>query len=277
MEKRLTLHIQQNTTLDRFISILTFLNEGETDIDRLAGICQVGVPVLQKLIFPFLRSILILSKKTPPQLTPLGKVAATIQLQEPSLLGDFLHLLLYSLHFEEPNKRFSWAYATLVRQLWLRKEVILSSAEKKFLVGQTIDTASHKFEISASDIAFSESSVAGGLNWLRSLSPNVLESEGKLERFNRRYFCAAPIVIKAADSLYRYQQRSYGVRIFLREDIQERLCQMLLLDPSGLENTLENAKQTYDYDRGGLFDWGYEGGYGQWVMLTESPEWTQLL
>ncbi|MDY7012184.1 MAG: hypothetical protein SVX43_01070 [Cyanobacteriota bacterium] len=277
MRKRLTLHIQQNTTLDRLTSILTFFEEEETDLDRLASICQVGVPVLQKLIFPFLRSILVLSKNTPPKLTKLGKVAAKIQLQEPSLLGDFLHLLIYSLHLEEPNKRFSWAYATLARQLWLRQEVVLSPAEKKFLVGQTIDTASHQFELLKSEIAFSESSVAGGLNWLRSLSPNVLESEGKLERFHRRYFCAAPILVKAADTLYRYQQRSYGVRIFLREDIQERLCQMLLLDPTGLDNTLENAKQTYDYDRGGLFDWGYEGGYGQWVMLTESPEWTQLL
>jgi len=277
MGKKLTLHLQQNTTLERVSSILYFFSNQETDLEQLATTCQVGVPVLQKLIFPFLRSISIISKQNPPQLTQLGKVAADIQQSNPELLGDFLHLVIYSLHLEEPDKRFSWAYATVVQQLWVRKEVIVSPAEKKSLVGEVIETASHKFELPSSEIAFSDSSVAGVLNWLRSLSPTVLESEGKLERFSRRYFCTAPILLKAVDTIYRQLQRTYGVKIFLREDIQERLCQILLLDPSGLDNTLDNAKHTYDYDQGGLFDWGYEGGYGQWVMLSQSPEWTQLL
>ena len=277
MGKKLTLHLQQNTTLERVAAILEFFSNQETDLEQLATTCQVGVNVLQRLIFPFLRSISILSKKNPSELTPLGKVASDIQQSNPELLGDFLHLVIYSLHLEEPDKRFSWAYATVVQQLWVRKEVIVSPAEKKSLVGEVIETASHKFELASSKIAFSDSSVAGVLNWLRSLSPTVLEPEGKSERFTRRYFCTAPILIKAVDTIYKQLQRTYGVKIFLREDIQERLCQILLLDPSGLDNTLDNAKHIYDYDQGGLFDWGYEGGYGQWVMLTQSPEWTQLL
>jgi hypothetical protein len=301
MERKITLHLQQNTTLERVVAVLDFfsktrsspdrsfcptdsaLNDSltlhyqESDLEKLANTCQVGVPVLQKLIFPFLRSISILSKKTPPELTVLGKVAADIQHSNPDLLGDFLHLIIYSLHLEEPDKRFSWAYATVVQQLWLRKEVVLSPTEKKSLVGEVIETASLKFELPDSEIAFSDSSISGVLNWLRSLSPTVLELEGKSERFNRRYFCAAPILIEAVNILYKQLQRTYGVKIFLREDIQERLCQILLLDPSGLDNTLDNAKHTYDYDQGGIFDWGYEGGYGQWIMLTGSPEWIQLL
>jgi len=277
MGKRLTLHLQQNTTLERVAAILDFFNNQETDIEQLAATCQLGGSVLQKLVFPFLRNISILSKKNPPDLTQLGKVAADIQQSNSELLGDFLHLVIYHLHQEESDKRFSWVYATVVQQLWLRKEVVLLAAEKKYLVEEVIEAASEKFELPPSEIAFSSSSVAGVLNCLRSLSPTVLESEGKAERFNRRYFCAAPILVKAVDAIYKQLQRTYGVKIFLREDIQERLCQMLLLDPSGLDNTLDNAKRTYDYDQGGLFDWGYEGGYGQWVMLTQSPEWTQLL
>ena len=277
MGEKLTLHLQQNTTLERVSSILYFFRNQEIDIEQLATTCQVGVPVLQKLIFPFLRSISILSKKNLPELTPLGKVAADIQQSNSELLGDFFHLVIYPLYSEEPDKRFSWAYATVVQQLWVRKEVIVSPAEKKSLVGEVIETASHKFELPSSEIAFSDSSVTGVLNWLRSLSPAVLEPEGKSERFTRRYFCTAAILIKAVDTIYKQLQRTYGVKIFLREDIQERLCQILLLDPSGLDNTLDNAKHTYDYDQGGLFDWGYEGGYGQCVMLTQSPEWTQLL
>ncbi len=277
MTKRLTIHLQQNTNLERVVAILEFLNSPQTDIEQLAAICQLGVTVLQKNVFPFLRNLSILDKKNPPGLTPLGKVAADIQQSNLSLLGDFLHLLLYQLHLEEPDKRFSWAYATVVQKLWLRKEVVLSPAEKKSLVSEVIETAAYKFELPYSEIAFSDSSVAGVLNWLRSLSPIVIESQGKYENFSRRYFCAAPVLVKAVDTTYKQLQRTYGVKILLREEIQERLCEMLMLDPSGLDGTLDNAKRTYDYDQGGFFDWGYEGGYGQWVMLTQSPEWSQLL
>jgi hypothetical protein len=56
MGKRLTLHLQQNTTLERVAAILDFFNNQETDLEQLAATCQLGVSVLQKLIFPFLRS-----------------------------------------------------------------------------------------------------------------------------------------------------------------------------------------------------------------------------
>ncbi|MUG95345.1 hypothetical protein F7734_24455 [Scytonema sp. UIC 10036] len=277
MTKRLTLHLQQNTTLERVAVILDNFSSRQTDIDQLAALCQLGATVLQKNVFPFLRNLSILDKKNPSSLTPLGKVAADIQQSNPDLLGDFLHLVIYQLHLFEHDKRFSWAYATVVRQLWLRKEVVLSSAEKKSIVGEVIEKAAVNFEIPASEIAFSDSSITGVLNWLRSLSPRIIRSEGKSEYFTRRYFCAAPIFLKAVDAIYKQRQRTYGTKIFLREDIKDAICQMLLLDPSGLDGTLNNAKCTYDYEQGGFFDWGYEGGYGQWIMLTKSPEWSQLI
>lgn len=277
MNKRLTLHLQQNTTLSRVAVILENFSIQQTDIDQLAALCQLGATVLQKNVFPFLRNLSILDKKNPSGLTPLGKVAADIQQSNPALLGDFLHLVIYQLHLFDLDKRFSWAYATVVQQLWLRKEVTLSPAEKKSIVGEVIEKAAVNFELPASEIAFSDSSITGVLNWLHSLSPCVIKSEGKSEYFSRRYFCAAPIFIMAVDAIYKQRQRTYGTKIFLREDIKDAICQMLLLDPSGLDGTLDNAKCTYDYDQGGFFDCGYEGGYGQWIMLTKSPEWTQLI
>ncbi|MFP4338741.1 MAG: hypothetical protein ACLFQP_12530 [Halothece sp.] len=276
-KKGLTLHIQQNTNLERVASILEVLNSPNPDIDQLEDLCNLKVSVLQKNVFPFLRSLSILDKSSPPKLMPLGKVAVNIKDSNYDLLGDFFHLLIYCLHQEKSDKRFSWAYATVVEQLWLRKEVVLSSGEKKSLVGDVIETAAQNFEIPTSEVAFSDSSIAGVLNWLRSLTPNVIESESKADLFTRRYFCTAPILIKAVDSLYQQQQRTYGTKIFLRENVKDSICQMLLLDPTGLDNTLDSAKRTYDYDQGGFFDYGYEGGYGQWVMLTQSPEWEQLL
>jgi hypothetical protein len=277
MAKKLTLHVQQNTTLERVAVIVEFLGSKKTDLAELAASCGLGLSVLQKNVFPFLRNLGIIDKKTPPSLTDLGKKISFVQRTDPSLLGDLLHLIIYQLHLEKPEKRFSWAYATVAQQLWWRKEVVLSPAEKKSLVGVAIDLATQNFELSQQQIAFSESSISGILNWLRPLSPTVLELNGKFENFNRRYFCAAPILLEATDILYKQLARTYGVKIFLKENVLDSLCQMLLLDPSGLDNCLDNAKLTYDYDEGGLFDWGYEGGYGQWIMLVKSPEWNQLL
>lgn len=279
-KKKLTLHIQQNTNLERVSTILEVLGHPSPNLEELETLCNLKLSVIQKNVFPFLRSLSILDKGSPPRLTPRGEVALEIAEFNYDLLGDFFHLIIYCLHQEKKDKRFSWAYATLVQKLWLRKEVILSSSEKKALVEEVIETATQKFELLPSEIAFSDSSITGVLNWLRSLTPNVIESANgkeKAELLKRRYFCTAPISIKAVDFIYQQQQRTYGVKIFLREDIKESLCQMLLLDPTGLDGTLDNAKRTYDYDRGGFFDCGYEGGYGQWVMLTHSPEWKHLL
>lgn len=277
MSNKLTLHIQQNTTLERVAIILDFLRNKETNFEQLGASCNLGLSVLQKVVFPFLRNLSIISKKNPPSLTPLGQVAAKIQESNPELLGDFLHLVIYNLHQEEAEKRFSWTYATVVQQLWLRKEVVLSPPEKKSLVGEVIEKAAVKFELPTSEIAFSDTSVAGVLNWLRSLSPSVIEPEGKYQNFSRRYFSAAPILLQAVDTIYKQRQRTYGVKIFLREEVQDAICQMLLLDPSGLDGSIDNAKCIYDYDQGGFFDCGYEGGYGQWVMLTKSPDWSELI
>ncbi|NEQ64883.1 MAG: hypothetical protein F6K21_05150 [Symploca sp. SIO2D2] len=276
-KKRLTLHIQQNTTLVRVAAIIEVVNSPNPDIDILEDICNLKSSVLQKNVFPFLRSLAILDTNNPPKLTELGEIAVKIKQLNHDLLGDFFHLIIYCLHLERPDRRFSWAYATLAQKLWLRKEVVLSPAEKKALVGEVMETAAQNFELSTSEIAFSDSSIAGVLNWLRALTPKVIESEGKAELFTRRYFCTAPIFVKAVDSIYQQQQQTYGVKIFLREKVKDTICQMLLLDPTGLDGTLDNAKRTYDYDQGGFFDYGYEGGYGQWLMLTQSPEWEELL
>lgn len=276
-KKKVSLHIQQNTTLERVVGILDYLSTHEIDIYELENICNLKYSVLQKNVFPFLRQINILDKVSPPKLTLLGKTASEVNHSNSDLLGDFFHLTIYSLHFEESDKRLSWAYAKLAQMLWLRQEVMLSASEKKSLVTELIEKASEQFSLPPSEIAFSDSSISGCLNWLRSLQPNVITKQGKLYFFTRRYFCTAPVLVKAVDLLYQYKQRTYGVKVFLREEIRNFLCKILLLDPQGLDNSLENAMRTYSYDQGGFFDYGYEGGYGQWIMLAKSPQWDEIL
>lgn len=60
----------------------------------------------------------------------------------------------------------------------------------------------------------------------------------------------------------------YGVRMFLTPERIEQLCKLCVLDPSGLDNVLMMTKRTSDYDRGGIFDYGTEGGFGRWLLLA---------
>ena len=43
MSKKLTLHIQQNTTLERVGAILDFLKNQETNFEQLATTCNLGL------------------------------------------------------------------------------------------------------------------------------------------------------------------------------------------------------------------------------------------
>jgi len=58
------------------------------------------------------------------------------------------------------------------------------------------------------------------------------------------------------------------VRMFLTPERIEWLSKLCVLDPSGLDNVLMMAKRVSDYDRGGVFDYGTEGGFGRWILLA---------
>jgi len=123
-------------------------------------------------------------------------------------------------------------------------------------------------------IAFSINSVRGALNWLGALSPQVVRPLGRANSvsFSRRFYCEPATFLWAVDFLYRFEGKPYGVRLFLTPERVERLCKLCILDPSGLHNVLLYTKNRSDYDRGGVFDFGTEGGFGQWILLTRPCE-----
>jgi hypothetical protein len=289
MAKRLTLHLQQNTTLPRIRTILDFydrqiealgedcLSLDNLDLENLAMECGLSLSVLKKNVFPFLRNLKILESGYKFKLTDIGIQLINIENINPDLLGDFLHLLLYRQYIIDSQQRYSWAYRNVIQRLWQRQEVVLSTEAKKYLIGEIVEAAAQEFSLPVQNIAFSESSISGILNWLRYLNPSVIGVEQKMEKFQCRNFCAAPVTIAAINCLYQAFNRPYGTKIFIREEVKNQLSQMLIINPNSLDNTLENAKRTYDYDRGGIFDFGYEGGYGQWLTLLQHSEWEDLL
>ncbi len=136
------------------------------------------------------------------------------------------------------------------------------------LISSIVEEASQTFNIPVEQIAFSGHSVRGALNWLRALDPPVVTRGRKNDSFKCRHYCPPQAFLWAVDFLYRTQDISYGVRMFLTPERIEQLCKLCILNPSGLDNVLMMAKRTSDYDRQGIFDYGTEGGFGRWILLA---------
>jgi hypothetical protein len=264
--KRLTFHISHNTTPEAVKTVLTFCRDGRVTFDHLARELGRKVETVQHII-PLLRQ-LGLVEPNQLALTDTGIAFHHLNEQTSSFLPEAVHHVLYTTHVFDKGRRLSWAYAEVVDALWASGSVLLDVKAKAQLVGKVVQEAEQAFGVPVEQIAFSTNSINGVLNWLRALDPPTVTNTRKQNSFSRRYFCAPIIFLWAVDFLYRAEEKPHGIRIFLTPERIERLCKLCVLDPSGLDNVLMLAKKTSDYDHGGFFDYGTEGGFGRWILLV---------
>lgn len=261
-------HIQQNTTPNVLRAILLSCGYEQVTISELAETLDMNVGTIQHII-PFIRQSGLLSSKGKNLiLTELGKQFLRLNEQIPALFPEAMHHLFYTLHNFDQSKRFSWAYARLVNALWSSCERRLDKQSETQLVGMIIEDAAQTLGVPVDQIAFSLDSIRGALNWLRSLDPPVVVTGSGETIFQRRYFCSAFVFLWAVDFFYRQSETPYGVRMFLTTDLEEQLCRICVLDQSGLDNVLMMTKRTTDYEKGGFFDYGTQGGFGKWILLA---------
>jgi len=258
-------HVEHNARPEIVYAILHYAQNG--DMERLAVTTDKSISTIQRML-PMIRRLGLLRDGKTFAPTELGERLVFLFLNSPGLFSEAMHCLLYTAHTFDATKRFSWAYARVVDALWARGDCIINRQTTAELVGMVVEEASQKFGVPVEKIAFSHNSVRGVLNWLRALEPSVIEREGKSSRFHRRHFCSPSVFLWAVDFIYRAHGIAHGVRMFLTPERIEQLCKLCVLDPSGLENVLMMVKRTSDYDRGGVFDYGTEGGFGRWILLT---------
>jgi hypothetical protein len=264
--KALPFHIQQNTTPEVLREILTLCHHGHVTASELAQELAISVGTVQHII-PLLRQAELLEADR-LALTDKGIAFRRLVHYSPPLLPEAMHHLLYTMHHFDATKRFSWAYARVVDTLWMSSERVPDGEMMAQVVGAVVEDAAQTFNVPVEKIAFSRDSVRGVLNWLQALDPPTVIRDGKRNTFRRRYFCPVTAFLWAVDFLYRVSNTSYGVPMFLTPEWTEVLCKICVLDPSGLENVLMMTKRTSDFDRGGIFDYGTEGGFGRWVLLS---------
>lgn len=262
---KLPFHIQHNATPEVVRSILESCLNRDTSVVDLARQLRMSAGTIKHII-PFLRQAGLLEAVQKKLI--LSDIGYRLIHQSAILFVEAIHHLLYTTHHFDRAKRFSWAYARVVDALWTSGEHTLDGQTMAQLVGAVVEEASQTFDTPVDQIAFSRNSVRGVLNWIRALDPPTITKEGKRETFRRRYFCPVPAFLWAVDFLYRVSNTDYGVRMFLTPERIEALCKVCVLDPSGLENVMMVTKRTSDYDRGGIFDYGTEGGFGRWILLA---------
>jgi len=258
-------HVEHNARPEIVQVILNCAQSG--DKERLLLETDKSPSTVQRML-PMIRRLGLLCEGKAFAITGLGERMVTLSYHFPALLPEAMHCLLYTTHVFDPAKRFSWAYARVVDALWEAGECVLDGQATAQLVGMVVEEASQAFGVPIEKIAFSRDSIRGVLNWLQALEPPVIESTGKSNCFHRRHYCPPLAFLWAVDFLYRAHCTAHGVRMFLTPERVDQLCRLCALDPSGLENVLMMTKRTSDYDRGGVFDYGTEGGFGQWVLLT---------
>lgn len=266
--KALPFHIQQNTTSQVLRVLLARCHDGHVTTNDLAQELGMHLGTVQHIL-PFVRQVGLLEADR-LALTDRGIAFHDLVHHFPSMLPEAMHHLLYTAHTFDEAKRFSWAYARLVDTLWTSGERVLDGETTAQLVGIIVESATQTFGVPLEQIAFSRDSVRGALNWLRALDPPTVTNQNRSDVFRRRYFCPIPTLLWAVDFLYSITNTPHGVRMFLTPERIERLCQICVLDPSGLDNVLMMTKRASDYERGGIFNYGTQGGFGRWILLARS-------
>ena len=261
--KQLPFHIQHNTTLTVIAKTLRFPTNEQITPETLSGALGCAKGTVEKVIAPALRQLGVLDGW---RLSEFGERLKVLGQSHPDLLAEALHVHLYTLHWRQPDAYFSFAYATICDWLWERGTWVLDGQGKAELVGVVVNAAAEKYGVYASQIAFSQNSVHGAINWLKALNPSVITRDKKSGRFFLRDACPVQTLLWSIDALYHHPKwrRDYGVRIILDDERLTQLCKICLVDFDGLEKMLEFAVRTCPRLRIGT-----EGGFGRWLVLTE--------
>lgn len=263
---RYPLHIHHNLSPHRLGVILSGIEQCY-DLATIAVQCGLSVSLLRKVLIPAVRQLGLL-EVSDLRLNDLGRQFLRLFARYPEWFPEAAHLWLYTAHIGGYAKGLSWAYAQIVDTFWTAHERVLNGLALAQLTGVVVERASQVFGIPTESIAFSDRSIRGALNWLQGLTPPVLFVRDGKKVFRRRFFCLEITFLWAVDSLYRFLSVPHGVRLSLSPEHLEQLCRVCLLDPSGTDNVLLAVKRFSDYNRGGLFDFGTEGGLGRWILLA---------
>ena len=155
--------------------------------------------------------------------------------------GDILHFLMYSRWSEIDPLDFlpSWSYRTICDSLWKAQSVKLTDDYLDQQVEETINRAETTFtEIDigySGGVSFSRKSLTGLNNWLKGITPPVIEGN----TFARRAFCLPELLLLAIGFVFRGEDTPTGIDILLSREKRDAICRVCLLEPNSLDRALD--------------------------------------
>lgn len=196
--------------------------------------------------------------ETATSLTDQGKQLVKVMYHDLRLFGNILHHLFYTRDRIdaaqgvpiEQREMSSWTYGAVVDYLIDNTPVhpVSTKRAREEIAEAIFEQAQQELSSIRDEISIGPRSISGVFQYLRELSPSVLDevqhtNSAMEEKFQIRSFAPAEMLLVAIDSLYKESNTEYGTALILNNDNIETLCRTLVLDESGFNEVLEWARE----------------------------------
>ena len=192
---------------------------------------------------------LIETTKAGVVLTPRAHVI--LQKQREAIQYDLLHYLFstaWSAKSPAQHTR-SWFYRVLCERLWAMQEVIVDLETRRTLTQEIDGQLRLDFQgVSAfsESISLGSQTMDGALEWVRRLSPAVMEaSEKRTWHFHRRAFCSPELFLLALSRSYQLSGAELCMDVLISPQRREETCRLCLIDPLQFDRMLDLILPTY--------------------------------
>ncbi len=158
---------------------------------------------------------------------------------------DLLHYL-FSIAWSPENPiqhTRSWFYRVLCERLWAMQEVTLD-LETRHTLTQEIDGQLRldfqETPVSIASISVGNQTTDGAIEWLRRLSPSVIEaSEKRTWLFHRRSVCSPELFLLALSRSYQTSGAELNMEALISPQRRVETCRFCLLDPLQFDRMLD--------------------------------------
>jgi hypothetical protein len=185
---------------------------------------------------------LLETTKTGIVLTPRASVI--LQKRE-AIQYDLLHYL-FSIVWSPENPTEltrSWFYRVLCERLWTMQEVTVDLETRRTLTQEIDGQLRLDFQaapVSIASISLGDQTMDGAIEWLRRLSPSVIEAlEKRTWLFHRRSVCSPELFLLALSRSYQASGAALNMDALISPQRREETCRFCLLDPLQFDRMLD--------------------------------------
>lgn len=137
----------------------------------------------------------------------------------------------------------SWFYRVLCERLWAMQEVSLDLETRRTLTQEIDGQLRLDFQeapVSIASISVGNQTMDGAIEWLRRLSPSVIEaSEKRTWLFHRRSVCSPELFLLALSRSYEASGAELKMDALISPQRREETCRLCLLDPLQFDRMLD--------------------------------------